>query len=142
VTASPIAALILFTGCVAGVSMNVPPLPLDLFAPVPENLETEAAQEAFANLEPAYARAASLYESRDYTAAAETFMAAARAARGTPESTTWKQMATNRASCYRNAARAWYMAGQFEEKRPLLEQAAREDPLCAADIREILDILG
>ena len=119
--------------------MKIPPPPLDLLAPVPESIDTEQAQEAFANLEPAYARATALYERRQYAAAAETFLAAARAARGTPESSTWKELATNRASCYRNAARAWFMAGLFEEKRPLLEEAAREDPLCAAAIREILD---
>lgn len=122
--------------------MNVPPLTLDLLAPVPESIDTEAAQEAFANLEPAYARATELYELREYAAAAEAFMAAARPARGTPGSSTWKRMATNRASCYRNAARAWYMAGLFAENRPLLEQAVREDPLCAAEIREVLEILG
>src|SRR5712691_11659577 len=93
-----VAALLVFAGCAAGASMNVPPLILDLLAPVPESIETEEAQRAFANLEPAYARATRLYNARQYAAAAETFMAAARAARGAPGSTSWKYMATNRGS--------------------------------------------
>jgi len=136
-----VAALLLLAGCVSGASMNVPPLILDLLVPVPESIETEHAQQALANLEPAYAEAVRLYDAREYAAAAEAFMAAARAARGVPGSTTWTAMATNRGSCYRNAAKAWSMAGLFAEKRPLLEEAAREDTPCAEDIRTILEIL-
>lgn len=136
-----IAALLFLAGCASGAAMNVPPLILDLLVPVPETLETDQARQALVTLEPAYAHAVRLYDSRDYAAAAEAFLAAARAARGGPGTITREVMAGNRGVCYRNAARAWFMAGVLDEKRALLEEAAREDPLCATDIQEMIEIL-
>ncbi len=137
-----IAALLLLTGCAFGAAMNVPPMILDLLTPIPESIENDQAIQTFAALEPAFGRAVHLYDAGDYAAAAETFMNAARAARGAPGTITREAMAGNRGACYRNAAKAWFMAGVFAEKRALLEVAAREDPLCAADIQEMLDILN
>ena len=118
--------------------MNVPPLILDVLEGIPGSTDDGARpmQQAAAELEHSFERARRQYDLGEYRAAADTFLETARAARG------HDALAPNRASCYRNAARAWYMAGVLPEKRTLLEEEAREDPLCATDIKEVLASLG
>ena len=131
------AIALLLIRCTNGVSMSDPPLLLDVIVGIPEDPHenARALMHASRELSSAFASATRLYESGRHAWAGDAFMSAARAARG------FDELAENRSSCYRNAARAWVMAGSFGEKRALLEEAAREDPLCAADIRDILDIL-
>ena len=117
--------------------MDVPPIPLDILGAVPYGTDDgmEKVRQATAALERAFAHAGALYDRGDHGQAAEAFMNAARAAR------THDLLAPHRTACYRNAAKAWARAGAIEEKRPLLDQAAREDPLCADEIHAILEIL-
>jgi hypothetical protein len=124
--------------------MNVPRLPLDMLDPVPlgNDEESREAAENLAALRLSFARACLAYEAGDYRSAAESFMAAARAARGALDSYTRRAMANQRASCYRNAAKAWYMAGALAGGRRELEDAAREDPSCEVEIQAILALLG
>ena len=123
------------THCVT--PMDTPRLALDLLPPVElgSNDDWLAVKPAADELERAFEHAGALYEARDYAAAAGEFMTAARAARA------HDLLAPARASCYRNAAKAWEMAGVLREKRPLLEEVAREDPLCAGEIGHILELL-
>ena len=133
------AALLLLTGCASRSSMPVPPpLLLDLLEGIPGSAEDDARplEEAAGELERRFERARQQYDAGEYQTAAETFMEAARAGRG------YDALAVNRASSYRNAAKAWYMAGVLKEKRALLEDQAREDPRCAAEIERVLAILG
>ena len=117
--------------------MDVSPLFLDLLEEIPRNADapSPSVRQAATELARTFEQARRLYEGRDYRDAADVFMAAARAARG------HDALAANRASCYRNATKAWYMAAVLHEKRPLLDEAAREDPLCGAEIRRMLEIL-
>ena len=133
-----LAALLLFMGCACRTSMDVPPLILDLLEGIPGSADDEARpmQEAADELERRFESARRMYEKGEYPAAADAFMRAAFAGRG------YDALAANRASSYRNAAKAWYMAGMLPEKRALLEEEAREDPRCAADIQRVLAILG
>ena len=118
--------------------MDRPQLPLDILHAVGMSSDDDSGEllQALEALERAFERAAALYDARDYSAAADAFLVAARSARG------HDNLAANRASCYRNAAKAWSMAKLLEENRPLLDEAAREDPLCTDAIRHILEILG
>lgn len=132
------AMALLLVCCTTGVPMHDPPLLLDVIVRIPENPDqgARALMDASRELSSAFARATRLYETGRYAWAGDAFLSAALAARG------FDDLAANRASSYRNAARAWTMAGTFAEKRPLLEQSAQDDPLCATDIREILEVLG
>ncbi|MCU1350761.1 MAG: hypothetical protein JWO56_3791 [Acidobacteria bacterium] len=118
--------------------MDVPPLPLDILGAVVwgTNDDIAAVRQAEDELARGYDRGQVLYEAGSYRAAAATFMDVARAAR--PHDL----LTANRGACYRNAAKAWSMAGLLREKRPLLDEAALEDPPAAADIRSILELLG
>lgn len=111
--------------------------PLDVIADIPVDPDdtARALRLASRELTSAFELATRLYETGRYAWAGDAFMNAALAAGP------FEELAANRVSCYRNAARAWTMAEMLAAKRPLLEQAAREDPLCATGIRDILDIL-
>lgn len=116
------------------------PLQLDVLAEIPGGSERESrdVDEKQAALWPAFEEARRTYEDGDYRRAAWRFMAAARQARG---GSAEEAIARNRVSCYRNAARSFYMAGAIAEGRALLEQAAREDPSTEPEIQQILDLL-
>jgi hypothetical protein len=132
-----IALLLVLSYCSTGASMDIGPIPLDLLGGVPSatDVDMTAVDEAAESLERAFTGAAAAYERREYPAAADAFMNAARAARG------FDALAGQRSTCYRNAAKAWSMAGALAANRPLLDAAAVEDPRSADEIRAILAIL-
>ena len=125
--------------------MNAPaPLQLDVLAAIPggSDRQSREADEKQALLRAAFEKARRAYGEGDYRAAAGHFLAAAHQGQGEPGSHAERAIAGNRASCYRNAARSWYMAGALEEGRPQLEQAARDDPSAEPEVRRILDLLA
>ena len=147
-------AAVLLGGCASsgiraahepGYPMKAPaPLQLDVLGGIPggSDRESREADEKQAALRAAFEEARRAYEGGDYRTAAGRFLAAARQGRGEPGSYAERAIAENRASCYRNAARSWYMAGALDEGRALLEQAAHDDPSAKPEVRRILDLLG
>lgn len=119
-------------------------MPLDVLGAIPvgTDRESDEASAALARLRASFEQASQDYEGGHYQAAAERFLSAARDARGEPNSYTRSVLAENRSAAYRNAARAWSMAGALDKGRPQLEREAAADPACKKEITRILDLLG
>ncbi len=144
-----VAALLSFGACATHrvpaekLAMNLAPMPLDVLGGIPVGTDRESsdAADALARLRVSFEQASRDYEAGNYGAAAERFLAAARDAMGDAGSYTRSALAESRSSCYRNAARAWSMAGVLGKQRIRLEQAGVEDPSCQQDIVRILALL-
>lgn len=145
-----LAVMLLSCGACAAQSMppeqpplTVPPMTLDVLGgiPVGTDRESAAASDALTRLRAAFEQATRDYEVGNYQTAAESFMSAARDGRGPAGSYTRLALSQSRSASYRNAARAWYMAGMLDKGRPQLAQAAADDSSCQQDIAQILKLL-
>jgi hypothetical protein len=115
---------------------------LDVLGGIPGGTDHQStvASDSFARLREAFERAVQEYEAGCYEAAAHAFMAAAREGR-LAANRAHVTLCESRCVAYRNAARAWYMAGLLDASRPQLEVAAAEDSSCRDDIAQILGVL-
>ena len=123
--------------------LAVSPMTLDVLGGIPGGTDHEStvASDAFTRLRDAFERAMQEYETGCYRAAADAFMAAAREGKLPAENRAHMTLSESRSAAYRNAARAWYMAGLLDAARPQLELAAAEDSSCQEDIVQILGLL-
>lgn len=81
------------------------------------------------------------YERGDYQQSAGGFVAAAEALRVDKGAPYWEAAKADRVWSYRNAAYGWAMANALDQARAALEAAAAADPLCADELRQLLQKL-
>jgi Tfp pilus assembly protein PilF len=123
--------------------MTVSPMPLDLLGGIATGTDRESseASNAFSRLRASFDQASRDYEAGRYEEAGERFLEAAREARGEAGSYTRSALALSRSAAYRNAARAWSMAGSLDKERGRMELAGQEDVDCQKEIARILELL-